>query len=462
MSGRDVLVVMPSVPAAARDGGFFLDIKMVEGLALYARLWGGPVRCAIRAGDPAQIAFGRDYAAADLPFEVVFVDADATGIAALTHDAAVVLAAGDNHRDLPVPGLTDAPVVFIIEYTLKTRLRIIAIEQGRSLAALKNMVWTVLTERRRRHAFARSAGLQANGQPGYDAYRQSSPSILRYFDSRLTDRQQIAADALAAKQAAMHEGRPLRIVFSGRLETMKGADHLVRVAIELRRAGVPFTLDTVAKKLVPMGRYPVGAGEAYGMCLWTRARDKALFGFVVMKDGRIDQVSIDTTGATPVVRTVRSMKVGTQAEGCVVDDRTGLLYAAEEDFGLWRFAADPAAPVTGTAVAKVDGTTLVADAEGLALAPSGRTGGYLVASSQGDNAYTLYRLPDVTYAGRFRIGGGAIDGTSETDGIDLMLGDFGPGLRHGLMVAQDGDNAPQTQNFKFVAWDKVRKSLRLR
>lgn len=223
-----------------------------------------------------------------------------------------------------------------------------------------------------------------------------------------------------------------------------------------------FTLDTVAKKLVPMGRYPVGPGEAYGMCLWTRMADKALFGFVVMKDGRIDQVSIDTHGATPVVRTVRSMKVGTQAEGCVVDDRTGMLYVAEEDVGLWRFAADPAAPVTGTAIAKVDGTTLVADAEGLALAPRGRTGGYLVVSSQGDNAYTLYRLPDVSYAGRFRIGGGAIDGTSETDGIDLMPGDFGPGLRHGLFVAQDGDNAPETQNFKFVAWDAVRKALKLR
>jgi 3-phytase len=224
-----------------------------------------------------------------------------------------------------------------------------------------------------------------------------------------------------------------------------------------------FTLDTVARKLVPMGRYPVGAGEAYGMCLWTRARDQALFGFVVMKDGRIDQVSIDAKpGATPVVRTVRSMKVGTQAEGCVVDDRTGLLYVAEEDIGLWRFAADPAAPVDGTAIAKVDGTTLVADAEGLALAPSGRTGGYLVVSSQGDNAYTLYRLPGVTYAGRFRIGGGAIDGTSETDGIELILGDFGPRFPKGLMVAQDGDNAPETQNFKYVSWADVLKALRLR
>ncbi len=223
-----------------------------------------------------------------------------------------------------------------------------------------------------------------------------------------------------------------------------------------------FTLDTRSAKLVPLGRFPVGPGEAYGMCLWTRASDKALFGFVVLKDGRIDQVSIDVSGAVPKVTTVRSMKLATQSEGCVVDDRTGQLYVAEEDFGLWRFDADPAAPGTATSIAKVDGTTLVADAEGLALAPSGKTGGYLVVSSQGDNAYTLYRLPGVTYAGRFRIGGATIDGTSDTDGIDLMLGDFGPKYPQGLFVAQDGDNAPATQNFKYVDWQAVRRALKLR
>jgi len=221
-----------------------------------------------------------------------------------------------------------------------------------------------------------------------------------------------------------------------------------------------FTLDTAAARLVPLGRFPVGPGEAYGMCLWTRARDHALFGFVVLKDGRIDQVAIDVSGGLPKVTTVRSMKLASQAEGCVVDDRTGLLYVAEEDVGLWRFDADPAAPATATPIAQVDGKTLVADAEGLALAPSGRRGGYLVVSSQGDNAYTLYRLPGVTYAGRFRIGGGAIDGTSDTDGIDLMLGDFGPAYPGGLFVAQDGDNAPDTQNFKLVSWTAVRRALR--
>ena len=222
-----------------------------------------------------------------------------------------------------------------------------------------------------------------------------------------------------------------------------------------------FALDTSTRRLVPMGRYPVGPGEAYGMCLWTRAKDKALFGFVVLKDGRIDQVRIDVSGPSPTVTTVRSMKLGTQAEGCVVDDRTGTLYVAEEDVGLWRFAADPAAPATATPIARVDGKMLVADAEGLALAPKGRTGGYLIVSSQGDSAYTVYRLPGVTYAGRFRIGGGTIDGTSDTDGIELALGDFGPAYRQGLFVAQDGDNAPDTQNFKYVSWAKVKAELGL-
>ena len=222
-----------------------------------------------------------------------------------------------------------------------------------------------------------------------------------------------------------------------------------------------FTLDTASAKLTPIGSYPVGPGEAYGMCLWVRASDKALFAFLVMKDGRIDQVAIDARGARPLVTKVRSMKLATQSEGCVADDRTGILYVAEEDGGLWRFDADPAGSTQATDLARIDGIQLVADAEGLALAPEGADGGYLIASSQGDNAYALYRLPDLQYAGRFRIAAGNVDAVSETDGIEVMLGDFGPAFPNGLMVAQDGDNAPATQNFKLVDWGAVLRTLGL-
>jgi 3-phytase len=216
-----------------------------------------------------------------------------------------------------------------------------------------------------------------------------------------------------------------------------------------------FQLDTVAQKLVPLTTVPVGKGEAYGMCLWQRASDKALFAFLVLKDGRIDQLAFDLSGAKPTAKVVRSMKLASQSEGCVADDRTGILYVAEEDVGIWSFEADPAGSAKASEFAKVDGKTLVADAEGLALAPEGAKGGHLVVSSQGDNSYTLCALADKKPVGRFRIAGGMIDGTYETDGIELLLGNFGPQYPAGLFVAQDGDNAPESQNFKYASWADV-------
>lgn len=221
-----------------------------------------------------------------------------------------------------------------------------------------------------------------------------------------------------------------------------------------------FQLNTSAKALVPLASIAVGGGEAYGMCLWQRASDKALFGFLILKDGRIDQVAIDLAGV-PSGKVVRRMKLGTQSEGCVVDDRTGILYVAEEDVGLWTFDADPGASGKATAVAKADGQELVADVEGLALAPIGTKGGYLLVSSQGDNAYAVYRLLDMAFVGRFRLGVGVVDGVQETDGIELAIGDFGPQFPRGLFVAQDGDNAPDTQNFKLASWADISAALDL-
>jgi len=63
--------------------------------------------------------------------------------------------------------------------------------------------------------------------------------------------------------------------------------------------------------------------------------------------------------------------------------------------------------------------------------------------------------------GRFRIKDGTIDGVQETDGIELMLGDFGHDFPDGLFVVQDGDNRPATQNFKMVHWAEIKRALGL-
>ena len=218
-----------------------------------------------------------------------------------------------------------------------------------------------------------------------------------------------------------------------------------------------FRLDTATARLTPLGRVPAGAGEAYGMCLW--ATPGALTAFIVIKDGSIRQIELDTARATG--RIMRTMKLGTQSEGCVVDARTARLYVAEEDVGLWRFDARPGASTAPVKIAGTDKARLVADAEGLAIAADGPgNGGWLVASSQGDNAYAVWRLADDRYMGRFRVAAGSVGATQETDGIALATGDFGPDYPAGLLVVQDGDNQP-AQNFKLVSWAKVKAALRL-
>lgn len=220
-----------------------------------------------------------------------------------------------------------------------------------------------------------------------------------------------------------------------------------------------FRLDPASAKLIKLGKIDGGRGEAYGICLYRDA--SRTYAFIVLKDGTINQVALDLSGAAVAGKIVRTLKLATQSEGCAVDDRTGILYVAEEDVGLWRFDARPGAAATPTRVAAVDGKYLFADAEGVAIAPIDDTDGYVLVSSQGDNGYVVYRLRDDSYVGRFRVIDDAIGGSEETDGIDLVLGDFGPAFPGGLFIAQDGHNAAAAQNFKLVAWDDIARALNL-
>ncbi|MFM8821134.1 MAG: phytase [Phenylobacterium sp.] len=219
-----------------------------------------------------------------------------------------------------------------------------------------------------------------------------------------------------------------------------------------------YRLDTRRGALIPLGETGGGAGEAYGVCLAVLARE--IHAFSVLKDGQIVQVRLDLTKAGALGTPVRTLRVPSQAEGCVVDPRTGALYVGEEAAGVWAFDARPGGTAEGRLAIRIDNVQLTADVEGLALLPEGRTRGWLVVSSQGDNAYALYRLPDLAPAGRFRIAGGPIGATEETDGIALASGRFSRTYPDGLFVAQDGNNAPDAQNFKLASWAEILQAVR--
>jgi 3-phytase len=269
------------------------------------------------------------------------------------------------------------------------------------------------------------------------------------------------------KKAGLHvygmDGKSKFFVGDGRLnnvDLVTTADQRVIVVASDRNdeANAKFRLyelDTATPALKPLGTVATGKGEAYGVCLW-RSLD-GIHAYSVVKQGVIGEYLLEPSGKGFAGKLLRERKVASQPEGCVVDPRDGTLFVGEEDVGIWRFTAQDTA---GALIAKADGKHLTADVEGLALVTEGASGGWLVASSQGDNTYALFNLDDLKPAGRFRIAKGTFGSTEETDGIALMLGNFGPAYPAGLFVAQDGENGTLAQNFKLVSWQAVQGALR--
>ena len=217
-----------------------------------------------------------------------------------------------------------------------------------------------------------------------------------------------------------------------------------------------FRLDPDAPSLTALGRAAAGAGEAYGFCLKKTAPGEPMTAALIVKDGTV-RVGTLTANGTPAFTQQWEHKIPTQSEGCVFDGDT--LYVGEEDAGIWQLVQSGRA-ATARLVAPVDNQRLVADVEGLAtIDHKGQR--YLLASSQGDNSYAVFKLPTMDYVGRFAIPAGAFGATSDTDGIEAAAGNFGADYPDGLFLAQDGDNAPRAQNFKLVRWDRIAAALGL-
>ena len=217
-----------------------------------------------------------------------------------------------------------------------------------------------------------------------------------------------------------------------------------------------FRLDADKPAIVSLGRAAAGSGEAYGLCLKKTAPGAPITAALIVKDGTVRVGTLAVEG-TPSFTVQWEYKIPTQSEGCVFDGDT--LYVGEEDAGVWVLQQNGKG-ATARIVAPVDNQRLVADVEGLAtIDHKGQR--YLLVSSQGDNAYAVFRLPSVEYVGRFAVAAGAFGATSETDGIEAVAGNFGPAFPDGIFLAQDGDNAPKAQNFKLVRWDQIAAALGL-
>ena len=248
----------------------------------------------------------------------------------------------------------------------------------------------------------------------------------------------------------------------GKRQVLVGASDRGRSAIAF------FLLDPDSLNVAPWGVTPVKVSEPYGFCMGRRGEETVAV--MVGKDGDIAQFTVTEKDGKPSLALTRTFAVGSQSEGCVIDDATGTLFIAEEAKGIWRYSLDPASGSARTLLAAAPSDMLKPDVEGLTLL---REGGktFLLASSQGDSAFAVWRVDgaQAAYAGRFSVMPGArADAVTGTDGLAALGGPVGA-FPEGLVVVQDDSDtdgetttgARARQNFKLVDWRAVKAALKL-
>ncbi len=214
-----------------------------------------------------------------------------------------------------------------------------------------------------------------------------------------------------------------------------------------------------------VGSFPSAVIEPYGVCLGLVG--DVLTAFVTHKTGEVVAYAVD---GFSVGRETARLTFSSQLEGCVFDDARQVLYIGEENVGIWKSDFASGAPAIPMLIDRVGSETgLAADVEGLAIYAAGPDSGYLLASSQGNNLFIVYRRDGANeFIGNFAIvdGGGAsgaIDGVFETDGIEATAAPLSPEFPRGIFVVQDGfnDAGKAPQNFKIVDWREIEKALDL-
>lgn len=263
-AGFPPLVIITSVHGNRAGDQITLDLKALEGFEVDADYWPGQVYWMLSFRD-SPLTYSVTCDPERLPVKIIEVATDRSDVAAKLPDNALLVASADDYQALGLARALPGRVVYIIEYTLKTRLDALRVANVPFYRKIRSVLWELLCERQRKRAIRASVGLQCNGLPAYHRYGPLSRNAMQYFDTRLTAAMQIDARALGAKQARIGRHAPLRLGFSGRIDRMKGAQFLVPLMRRLKAAGIDVMLETFGSGELSGELEAAAAGELAGM-----------------------------------------------------------------------------------------------------------------------------------------------------------------------------------------------------
>ena len=212
-------------------------------------------------------------------------------------------------------------------------------------------------------------------------------------------------------------------------------------------------------------------GKPYGLCLYQRPSDGAMFVIETSSEGEsienLYQYRLlpDGLGKVKGVLT-RIFGQGTifdQAEGLVADDELGFIYAADEETAIRKYYADPDKGDNNEIVAFGGGGDIESDREGLAIYRCDSKTGYLLVSDQkgkksknsGFSSVKIYRREGDNGDPHQHSLLATIDaiGSFKTDGLDVTSRPVLPEFQHGFLVKHHSLG----RQFKLYAWEDIAK-----
>ncbi|MGH8166782.1 MAG: phytase, partial [Woeseiaceae bacterium] len=212
---------------------------------------------------------------------------------------------------------------------------------------------------------------------------------------------------------------PLVVVYDSRESTIN-AYRLDGDALQLHAVmGDPVTIDD----------------ELTGLCHYRSRLSGADYLFAVTDAGFIRQFELFARGGAVAAQLLRTIPAGKGSGFCAVDAADGMLYFAEEGMGIWRMGAEPESDTTREPVdLRTPWGGLSDEVKGISIYSVDPDTSYLVAADAGESRLVFYRLPDLE-----PLGGVAIDGLLEAEGVTATGAPIGDRFPLGLVALADED-----------------------
>lgn len=245
------MILLPTFSAANIENDVCeIDRKFHTGVCLYAQHLPGEIVVLapqLRSSDRTMDFISVQLS--DLPYRVELVKCDGnyrldsseiSRVQKLASGSSMVYGIGFDTERFAYKA--KVPVIPILEYTLRTQIHVALSGVSGITRRLVRSLKTVLRTFREIYRLRWAREIHCNGYPIFEQTRRIYPSCLMYLDSRMYENMVIEEHVLLERMHTFGT-RPVRLIYSGRFDEIKGALDVVEVGLELKAMGLDFTLD---------------------------------------------------------------------------------------------------------------------------------------------------------------------------------------------------------------------------